>query len=101
MIEVQEKGVFNLTNPGTTEHDWILKKYAEFINPQHSWKLVSYEEQMKHIKSDRSNNELCTKKLEGFCNKHNIELLSIQESITRCLIRRLRGDQGVLNHSQN
>ena len=85
MIDVQEKGVYNLTNPGTAEHNWILQEYKKLINPSHTWNIITYEEQMKHIKSERSNNEMDTTKLEQFCQKHSLELLPIQESILRCL----------------
>jgi 3,5-epimerase/4-reductase len=88
MIEVQEKGVYNLTNPGTAEHNWILELYKEKFNPSHTWNLISYEEQMKYIKSERSNNEMDTTKLQHFCNNYGIELLMIQESIRRVMERR-------------
>jgi dTDP-4-dehydrorhamnose reductase len=88
MIEVQEKGVYNLTNPGTAEHNWILEEYKKLINPNHTWNLISYEEQMKYIKSERSNNEMDTTKLEHFCEKYGLELLPIQESIKRTIQKR-------------
>jgi 3,5-epimerase/4-reductase len=88
MVEVRECGVYNLTNPGTADHDWILQQYKTLINPAHTWQLISYEDQMKIIKSDRSNNEMSTSKLEGFCQAHDLELLPLQESILRCLQRR-------------
>jgi hypothetical protein len=88
MIEIKEKGVYNLTNPGTAEHNWILKEYKPLFNPSHTWNLISYEEQMNYIKSERSNNEMDTTKLENFCKIHNIELLPIKESIIRALHRR-------------
>ena len=88
MIEVKEKGVYNLTNPGTAEHNWILQEYKRLIDQNHTWNVISYEEQMKYIKSERSNNEMDTSKLEHFCDKHGIELLPIQESILRCIQRR-------------
>jgi hypothetical protein len=84
MISVNEKGVYNLTNPGTTEHDWILNEYKKYI--PHTWNLVSYEEQ--NIKSGRSNNEMDTIKLENFCDEYGIELLPIKKSILRCLQKR-------------
>jgi hypothetical protein len=88
MIETKEKGVYNLTNPGTAEHHWILEEYKIMFKSNHTWNLITYEEQMKYIKSERSNNEMDTSKLEHFCQKHNIELLSIKESILRALQRR-------------
>lgn len=89
MIEVRECGVYNLTNPGVAEHNWILGKYKEMINPVHTWNLISYEEQMKYITSERSNNEMDTHKLEKFCKEHELELLPIQSAILRCLQRRM------------
>jgi len=90
MVEVRECGVFNLTNPGTAEHDWILQQYKERISPQHTWNLISYEEQKKYITSERSNNEMDTTKLQKFCSTHELELLPIQESILRCIeLRRI------------
>ena len=88
MIEIKELGVYNLTNPGTAEHDWILEEYKILFDPNHTWNLISYEEQMKYIKSDRSNNEMDTTKLETFCKTHSLELLPIKESIIRALHKR-------------
>jgi dTDP-4-dehydrorhamnose reductase len=88
MIDTKEKGVYNLTNPGTAEHHWILQEYKIIFKSNHIWNLISYEEQKKYIKSERSNNEMDTSKLEHFCQKHNIELLPIQDSIKRALQRR-------------
>lgn len=89
MIEARECGVYNFVNPGVADHDWILKQYKTLINPAHTWNLVSYEDQMKYIKSDRSNNEMSTSKLEQFCQKYDLELIPLQESILRCLQRRM------------
>jgi len=89
MIEVKEYGVYNLTNPGVAEHNWILQRYKALINPRHKWNLISYEEQKKYITSERSNNEMTTHKLERFCKKHDLELPTIQFSILRCLQRRV------------
>lgn len=88
MIEVREVGVYNLTNPGTTEHDSILKEYNSIMHCNHTWNKISYDEQMKYIKSHRSNNELDTTKLKIFCDTYNLELLQINESIKRCIERR-------------
>ena len=85
MIDVKECGVYNMTNPGTTEHDWILHEYKKY-NPDHTWKLIPYEEQ--DIACGRSNNEMDTTKLEIFCDEYGIELLPIKESILRCFCHR-------------
>jgi 3,5-epimerase/4-reductase len=88
MIDVRETGVYNLTNPGTAEHNWILEEYKRVFNSNHTWNLISYEEQMKYIKSERSNNEMDTTKLEAFCKVYNLELLPIKDSIKRALNKR-------------
>ena len=89
MIDVREVGVYNLTNPGTAEHNWILEQYKTYLNPEHTWNVVTYEEQMKYIKADRSNNTMDTTRLETFCQKHGIELLPINDSILRCIQARV------------
>jgi 3,5-epimerase/4-reductase len=88
MIEVKETGVYNLTNPGTAEHNWILEEYTKLFSSNHTWHLISYEEQMKYIKSERSNNEMDTTKLENFCKKYELELYPIRDSIIKALQNR-------------
>ena len=85
MISMKECGVYNLTNPGIIDHNWILHEYKKY-NPEHTWNLISYEEQ--NIKCRRSNNEMDTAKLELFCEDYELELLSIKDSIIRCFQRR-------------
>ena len=51
-------GTINLTNPGTIEHSEILDMYKEIVDSTFTYELFSYEEQMKVIAFDRSNNEL-------------------------------------------
>jgi dTDP-4-dehydrorhamnose reductase len=89
MIEVKETGVYNFTNPGVVTHSWILNIYKELINNEHTWNEISYEDQMKIIKSERSNNELDVSKLQGFCQKHGIQLLSIYDSVLECIKMRI------------
>ena len=89
MIEVREVGVYNMTNPGVTEHNWILEQYKTHIKPDHTWNVVSYEEQMKYIKADRSNNEMDTTRLSKFCEKYQLELLPIEDSVLRCIHARV------------
>ena len=88
MIEEKEVGVYNMTNPGTVEHNWILEQYRHYIQPDHTWNIVSYEEQLQYIASGRSNNELSTAKIEAFCQRHGLELMDIQSSILRCIQNR-------------
>jgi len=85
MIERRTVGTYNMVNPGLVEHNWVLDQYMYIIDPTHSWKSVTYDEQMKFIKSHRSNNELTTAKLEAFCAAEGLALPGIKESIVRCL----------------
>ena len=85
MIERRTVGTYNMVNPGLVEHNWVLEQYKSILDPTHVWKSVSYDEQMKFIKSHRSNNELTTTKLEAFCVAEGLALPGIKESIVRCL----------------
>jgi 3,5-epimerase/4-reductase len=76
----KEVGTINLTNPGTIEHSEILDMYKEIFDPTFTYDLFSYEEQMKVIACDRSNNELDASKI---CSKYNI--LNIKESVRQTL----------------
>lgn len=74
-------GTVNLTNPGTIEHSEILDMYKEIIDPTFEYKLFSYEEQMKVIACERSNNELNATYLMS-----NYNVSNIKESIRKILI---------------
>lgn len=76
----KEVGTVNLTNPGTIEHAEILDMYKEIIDPSFEYKLFSYEDQMKVIACERSNNELDTSNLTA---KYNV--LNIKESVRQIL----------------
>lgn len=85
MIEIKECGIYNFTNPGLVDHDWILNEYKKY-NPDHTWNLIPYEKQ--NIACGRSNNELDTTKLENFCKEYGFTLLPIKESIIQCMNKR-------------
>ena len=85
MIERRTAGTYNMVNPGLVEHNWVLEQYKAILDPTHVWKSVSYDEQMKFIKSHRSNNELTTAKLEAFCAAEGLPLPDINTSIINCL----------------
>jgi dTDP-4-dehydrorhamnose reductase len=57
-------GTYNCTNPGKITHNEILNQYSEIIDPNIRWENMSLEEQAKILKSDRSNNELDTRKIK-------------------------------------
>ena len=88
MIDVREVGVYNLTNPGIVEHDWILEQYKR-IDPTHTWNIISYEEQ----NLQRSNNKLDTTKLERFCKDNGLSIPPIKESIIKCIQSRIFAEE--------
>ena len=77
----KKTGTYNCTNPGTIEHNEILDMYKFLIDPGFKWENMTLEEQSKLLKSDRSNNELDTKKIE----KEYPELKNIKGSILNIL----------------
>ena len=56
----KKTGTVNLTNPGTIEHNEILKMYKELVDPNFTWNNFTLEEQSQILLSERSNNELDT-----------------------------------------
>lgn len=73
MLVQKKTGTVNLVNPGVIDHDTILELYKMYIDPEHSYELVSYKEQIKFLASERSNNELDTSTLENFNRVDNIK----------------------------
>lgn len=87
MIQVKEKGVYNMTNPGVVDHDWILQKYKNIVDPTlRSWELVTCSSDL-HLKSERSNNHLDTTRIESFADHHGLSLPNIVDSIVNVLWR--------------
>jgi 3,5-epimerase/4-reductase len=64
MLKKNKTGTINLVNPGVIEHNEILEMYKQYINKEHNWESISYDDIRKILKSDRSNNELSTIKLQ-------------------------------------
>lgn len=81
MISLNTTGSFNFTNPGTIEHDEILKMYKKYVDPNHTWNKINYEEQKAFINCGRSNNELDASKLVNFCKENNLILKNIKKSV--------------------
>jgi hypothetical protein len=43
--------------------------YKKYVDPHHTYELMTYEEQMKILASERSNNELTTDVLTEYSSK--------------------------------
>jgi nucleoside-diphosphate-sugar epimerase len=78
-------GTINLTNPGTISHEEILQMYKEIVDPNITWKTMTYEEQSNLLKSKRSNNELDTSKLV----KWYPEVSDIKKAVFNVLKKRI------------
>jgi hypothetical protein len=73
MLTNYDTGTINLVNPGIISHNNILQMYKTKIDSSKSWENISIDQQNKILKSKRSNNWLCTKKLENNYQVNNIE----------------------------
>lgn len=83
LMNMKHTGTLNLTNPGVISHNEILEMYKDLVDPTFTWKNFTEEEQRQILLSDRSNNKLCTKKLE----KIFPEIPHIHEAVRWCLER--------------
>lgn len=88
MIEEKTVGTFNFTNPGTIDHDTILHIYKEWVDPSHTWKLITYPEQRRLLKSDRSNNELDSSKWMRYACERGIGVFPITKQVRFVLLHR-------------
>ena len=73
MMKNNETGTWNMTNPGTISHKYILELYKKHISPNHTYNLINKEEHNKLLLSKRSNNKLSTEKLESKYKITNIK----------------------------
>jgi 3,5-epimerase/4-reductase len=66
MSLTKRTGTINLVNPGTITHEEVLTLYREYVDPDKTWKTMTYEEQNQLLASKRSNNMLDTSLLESW-----------------------------------
>jgi len=83
LVKNKNTGTYNLVNSDIISHDEILNMYKEIINPLHTWKNISIEEQNKLLKSKRTNNHLDNSKIIALYPN----IPDIKTSIRSCLIR--------------
>jgi dTDP-4-dehydrorhamnose reductase len=65
LIENEEVGIFNITNPGLEYHDTLLKTYNEYSKTKKKYEVINLDELSYHIKAGRSNCILSTEKLKN------------------------------------
>lgn len=81
LIQKRATGIYNVTNPGTIDHQAILDIYIEEVDPHYRYELFSVEEMEKITKAKRSNCGLSVKKLED----EGIHLRPVEEAIRSSL----------------
>lgn len=62
----RKKGIYNFTNPGAISHNEIMTLYKKHIDCNFTWENFTEQEQNAILKSQRSNCELDTTKLEMY-----------------------------------
>jgi len=82
MMENDETGTFNFTNPGVITHNEILEMYREIVNPGFTWENMTVQQQNGVLIAQRSNNLLDTSKLES---KYQVD--DIKTAVRKCLER--------------
>ena len=83
MMVRQNFGTINLVNPGVISHNEILDMYKEIVDPSFTYQNFNQEEQLKILKSDRSNNHLNTTKLISMFPY----IKDIKTSVRECLMK--------------
>jgi dTDP-4-dehydrorhamnose reductase len=93
LIAKKATGVYNVTNPGTIDHQTILDMYIELVDPSYKYELFSLEELAKVTKAGRSNCGLNVKKLED----EGIHLRPVAQAVRESLVEyRKHLEQGAL-----
>ncbi|HEX9664681.1 MAG TPA: sugar nucleotide-binding protein, partial [Patescibacteria group bacterium] len=81
LIDRKEKGIFNMTNAGSTDHQYIMDKYKEIVDPDYNYALMSLDELKQSTVAERSNCVLNTDKRENL----GIKMPPIKERIIEVL----------------
>lgn len=82
LIKRARTGIYNMTNPGSIDHQTILELYKNTVDPEFHYQVMSLEEMYaKYANAKRSNCILNTSKLQ----KENIHMRPIEEAIRSCL----------------
>ena len=77
MMDNNDTGLFNFTNPGSISHNEILTFYKKYVDSNFEWKNFSLEDQDMVLQSKRSNNFLETSKLTSKYHVNDIRLAVI------------------------
>jgi len=94
MGRAKKTGIYNFTNPGVISHNQVLDLYKKYIDKSFTYQNFTLEEQDKILKAARSNNELCTTKLEKVADELGVPLPHILDSIVQ-VFKRMAVNLGV------
>lgn len=82
MMEDKKTGSINLTNPGSITHNEILEMYKQYVDNSFIWRNFTIDEQNSILRSQRSNNVLCTSKLQEWFP----DVPTIHDAVRDCLM---------------
>ena len=77
MMNNNDTGLYNFTNPGCISHNEILTFYKKYVDQNFEWQNFSLEDQDMVLQSKRSNNYLDTNKLTDKYHVNDIKLAVI------------------------
>lgn len=82
LMKRKKTGIYNMTNPGTIDHQTILELYKEIVDPAFTYQVMPLEEMYAHYaKAKRSNCMLRSDKLAA----EGIVMRPIEVAIRDCL----------------
>ena len=82
MSRLKVSGTYNMVNKEAMSHQEILDLYKEIVDEKHTYNLINIEDLDGLLKAKRSNNILCSKKLESI---YPLSLRSLRECIIEAL----------------
>lgn len=81
LIKRKETGVFNMTNCGSMDHEYLMTQYQQIVDPEFKFQLMDLEELKKYAVAPRSNTVLTCEKRE----KLGINMPDIKERVKEIL----------------
>jgi len=75
------RGCYNGCNPGVLSHNDILAMYKAEVEPSFAWQNFTLEEQAAVLAAGRSNNRLCSRRLEAAAAELGIPLPDLRTAV--------------------
>lgn len=77
-----ERGIFNMTNVGSMDHEYLMDQYKHIVDPLLHYEVMSVEEMNTIVKAERSNTILDVSKREAL----GIHMPEIKERVKEILV---------------